>query len=582
MMRYFLICCFLFIFFNYSDSQSDNSHSIFPKYEVRAVWLTTVNSLDWPTSLDAEEQRQSLKEIVRKLKEANFNTIYFQVRSRADAMYRSSFEPWAQQLTGALGKDPGWDPLQFLIEEAHINRIEVHPWVNTYIAWTKKEPPARSKPLHVYYEHPEWLQQVNGESWFDPGIPAARNYVLRVVLEIVDRYDIDGIQFDFIRYTSKPFPDEGTFKIYGNGSRREDWRRENINRFVKAFHDSVIARKPMLKIGAAPIGIYKNFPGAKGQQSYSELYQDSRKWISEGWMDYLVPQIYWTLGTTPGDPDFNIVVKEWAANSSNRQIIVGVGAFKQDVFEEIPSLIDTTRQSGLYGNSFFRYENIQGALVMGNRYKYPAQIPPMPWKDSIPPLQPSNFLVSNITDGIFQINWDKGGIASDGDNAVWYNIYRSPVQPIDNHNPVNIIGTISSRVTNFLDTIKHISSSKYYYGVTSLDKGNNESSLAVESIIIPEIVELSSTLRFQQYIKVIGPQPGSSDLFFMYEISDSLPVIVKLIDQYNKEIITVVDKYQTAGRYIAGVDISDLREGDYTCLFLAGDSITKKKFFFKN
>ncbi|MBA4311682.1 MAG: hypothetical protein C0417_03525 [Chlorobiaceae bacterium] len=581
-MRHISICCFLFIGYCFSNSQSENSHSFFPKYEVRAVWLTTVNSLDWPPSLNAEEQRQSLKEMVRKLKEANFNTIYFQVRSRADAMYKSSFEPWAQQLTGVLGKDPGWDPLQFIIEEAHANRIEVHPWVNTYIAWTKKEPPSRTKPLHVFFEHPEWLQQVNGESWFDPGNPAARDYILRVALEIVDKYDIDGIQFDFIRYPGKPLPDNETFKIYGNGSRRDDWRRENINNFVKAFHDSAMNRKPMLKIGAAPIGIYKNFNGAKGQQSYSELYQDSRKWLSEGWMDYLVPQVYWSSGTTAGDPDFNIIVKEWAANLSNRQIIVGVGAFKQDVFEEIPSLIDTTRQSGLFGNSFFRYDNIKEALLMGNRYKYPAQIPPMEWKDSIPPLRPTNVLVSNITDGIFQINWDRGGIAHDGDNAIVYNIYRSPDQPIDNNNPINIIGTVSSGVTNFLDTIKHISSSKYYYGVTSLDKGDNESSLSVESVIIPEIVELSAKLQFQKYLKIIRAEAESSELFFMYEISDSLPVIVKLIDQYNKEIVTVVDKYQTAGRYIAGADLSELREGEYTCLFLAGSSITKKKFFLKD
>lgn len=564
-----------------SNSQSGSYHSFPRKHEVRAVWLTTVNSLDWPPSIDPEEQRSSLKEIVRKLKDANFNTIYFQVRSRADAMYKSSFEPWAQQLTGVLGKDPGWDPLQFLIEEAHANKMEVHTWVNTYIAWTKKEPPPRTKPLHVYFEHPEWLQQVNGESWFDPGIPAVRNYILKVVLEIVDKYDIDGVQFDFIRYTNKPFPDEGTFKIYGNGSRREDWRRENINRFVKAFHDSVMLKKPMLKIGAAPIGIYKNFPGAKGQQSYSELYQDSRRWLTEGWMDYLVPQTYWTLGTTQGDPDFSIVIKEWAANSSDRQIIAGVGAFKQDVFDEISSLIDTTRNTGLSGNSFFRYDNIKEALSMGNRYEYPAQIPPMPWKDSIPPLPPSTVLVSNITDGIFQINWEKESAPRDGEEAVLYNIYRSAVQPIDINNPVNIIGTVTSDETNFLDTIKHITSSKYYYGVTSLDKGNNESPIAVESVIIPEIVELSAALHFQNYLKIIRAEAGSSDFFFMYEISDTSPVILKIIDQYNKEIVTVVDQYQSSGKYIAGADLSELKEGEYTCLFLAGDSITKKKFFFK-
>ncbi|MBI5476474.1 MAG: family 10 glycosylhydrolase [Ignavibacteriales bacterium] len=559
-------------------SQSDGHNYNYPKYEVRAVWLTTVNSLDWPRSLDADEQKQSLREIVQKLKKANFNTIYFQVRSRSDAMYKSNYEPWASQLTGVFGKDPGWDPLQLIIEEAHIEGMEVHAWFNANIAWTKKDPPPRTQPLHVYHEHPDWLQPVNGEYWFDIGKPDVRNYLLRISIDLATRYNLDGFQFDFLRYPGKPFPDDATFRTYQNGIKKEDWRRENINKFVKAFHDSLQLVKPMLKIGAAPIGIYKNFPGARGQQSYSELYQDSRKWIQEGWMDYLVPQVYWTLGTTAGDPDFNIVIKDWAVNSSGRQIYVGLGAYKEDVLSEIPQLIDSTRKSGLYGNSFFRYDNIKDDLQVGGKYQYPSLIPPMPWKDSIPPLHPVNVAVQNITDGIFRINWEKSFAAKDGDYPVKYFVYRSSVQPIDMEDPLNIIGILSQVSQSFLDTIKHIASPKYYYGVTSVDKNNNESQLAIESVIIPEIVELSSSLQFSYAVNITYPEKKSSVVFFQYEIKDSVPVILKIVDRNNKEVVTVVDNYQNAGNYIAGTDVSDLENGSYTCLFIAGKYIAKKSF----
>jgi uncharacterized lipoprotein YddW (UPF0748 family) len=581
-MRSISICLFILLIINPLRSQQNGQNVDSPKYEVRAVWLTTVNSLDWPRSLDSSEQKKSLREIVLKLKSANFNTIYFQVRSRADAMYKSRYEPWASQLTGTFGKDPGWDPLQFLIDEAHAQQMEVHGWFNTYIAWTKKEAPLKTKPLHVFHEHPEWLQQVNGELWFDPGKQEARDHILRTAIDIVKRYDLDGIQFDFIRYPGKPFPDDATFRMYQNGMRKEDWRRENINNFVKAFHDSVQLIKPLLKIGAAPIGIYKNFSGARGQQSYSELYQDSRKWLQQGWMDYLVPQVYWTLGTTPGDPDFNIVVKDWAANSFGRQIYIGVGAYKQDVLEEIPQLIDSTRRSGLLGNSFFRYDNIKDDLIVGNRYHYPAQIPPMFWKDSIPPMQPTNVLVKNITDGIFNITWERSPAGRDGDTPVRYSIYRSPVQPINTADPENIIATLPPEAVNYLDTIRHISSPKYFYGITAGDKGNNESSLAMESVIIPEIVELSSALQYKYSLKVNYIGSISSAVFFQYEIIDSLPVILKIVDKNNHEVLTVVDNFQAAGRYIAGTDVSNLNDGIYTCLFIAGNYTEKKSFRINN
>ena len=568
---FFVLCNFLF-------AQNENQNVTTPKREVRAVWIATVNSLDWPPSFDPIEQQNSLKEIVARLKAANFNTIFFQVRSRADAMYNSRFEPWAQQLTGTLGGKPAWDPLSFIIDEAHANGLEVHAWFNTFVAWTKKEMPPHTVPEHIVNKYPELVKPVNGEWWFDPGIPSARDYIVQVALDLVRNYELDGIQFDFIRYPNKPIADDETFRRYNNGMKKDDWRRDNINKFVQAFHDSVIKFKPMLKIGAAPTGIYKNTNGIKGQQSYYEIFQDSRRWLKEGWMDYLAPQVYWTLGVTRGDPDYAMVAMDWANNKYGKHVYVGIGAYKSDVFNEIPILIDTTRALGLEGNSFFRFENISKELNVGNRYRNIAILPSMPWKDSIPPNPPKNVQVNNIVDGIFKIQWSQPEIAIDLDGAKRFCIYRSTVKDIDAENPENLLAIVPGTILEFTDTIKHISSAKYFYAVSVLDKGNNESKPAVESIVIPEIVEISKRFSFNFMLGQSYPNPASSFVFIPYEIKEQTPVFLKILDSQNRELINVVDAVQEPGRYVACADVSKLEDGFYTYLLVAGNFSERKIF----
>ena len=424
-----------------------------PKQEVRAVWITTVNGLDWPKSTDPAEQQRSLREMIVKLHGAHFNTIFFQVRGRGDALYRSSLEPWSDILTGALGKDPGWDPLQFVIDEAHARAMEVHAWFNTlYVRSGKGEIPV-SKPRHVALEHPDWVQNVEGQSWLDPGLPAVRNFLVKVGMEIVRRYDVDGVQFDFARYPGTQYPDEKTYKRYGNGTPKDDWRRENITKFIRAFYDSATALKPAIKIGSAPIGIYTNIGTTKGLQGYSDLYQDSRAWLRERVQDYVVPQVYWSLGDQRADPDFSIVAKDWSEHSFGRHVYVGIGAYKADVHQQIPALIDVSRSLGVSGNSFFRYENIADALDVGARYRYPANIPPMLWKDSEPPNAPANLAVENVRDGIFRLQWTPPSRARDGDAAAYYNVYRSLHPPVDIGNAANLLAVLPSITPEYLDTI---------------------------------------------------------------------------------------------------------------------------------
>ena len=416
----------------------------FPKREIHAVWIATVSGLDWPKSEDPVEQQQSLRMMVDKLHRAHFNTIFFQVRGRADAMYRSHYEPWSQQLTGTLGQDPHWDPLEFILTEAHARGMEVHAWFNTFLVRTGSKPTV-SSPLHVILQHPEWVQQTEDEWWFDPGIPAVRDYVLNVAMDIVKNYDIDGLYFDYIRYPAHPLSDEATYKRYGKGLPKDEWRRENINSFVHAFHDQALSIKPMLKIGSAPLGVYMDIGKGRALQGYAEVFQDSRRWLRERVQDYLAPQVYWSLGDRFTNPDFVLIANDWLKNSYGRQIVVGIGAYKQDVFEEIPLLIDTSRTIGAAGNSFFRYASIHEILDLQGRYRYPATIPPMPWKDDVPPNAPQFVHVDNIVDGIFHIQWQQPLPASDGDRAKYFTVYRSPVKPVDVDDAANILQSFPLR-----------------------------------------------------------------------------------------------------------------------------------------
>ena len=552
-----------------------------PKQEVRAVWITTVNGLDWPKSTDPAEQQRSLREMVMKLHSAHFNTIFFQVRGRGDALYRSSLEPWSDILTGTLGKDPGWDPLQFVIDEAHARAMEVHAWFNTFYVRSGKGEIPPSKPRHVALEHPDWVQTVDGQSWLDPGLPAVRNFLLRVGMEIVRNYDVDGVQFDFARYPGIAYPDEKTYKKYGNGTPKDDWRRENVTKFIRAFYDSAAAARPAVKIGSAPIGIYTNVGSAKGLQGYSDLYQDSRAWLREFLQDYIVPQVYWSLGDQRADPDFSVVAKDWSEHSYGRHVYVGIGAYKPDVHQQMPALIDASRSLGVRGNSFFRYENIADALDMGARYRTPANVPPMPWKNARPPGAPTDLAVENVRDGIFHLLWAPPSGA--GAAPAYYNVYRSLRHPVDIDNASNLLAILPARATEYLDTIAQAHSPKYYYAVSALDRGNNESlSTSERSVIIPEIAAVAKSFELQFGLGNYYPDPASSVVFFRYTVAATAPVFLKILDESNQEVATVVDAVQGPGNYIAAADLSALKNGRYTYMLIAGNEKQKKALTLKN
>ena len=292
--------------------------------EFRGAWVASVYNLDWPSKpgLSADRQQAELRGILDRAKSIGLNAILLQVRPSGDALYASKYEPWSSVLTGAQGTSPGYDPLAFAILEAHARGLELHAWFNPFRAATASSGSSSSR--HVSKTHPEWLRRHGSLLWIDPGEPDAREYVLDVILDVVNRYDIDGVHIDdyFYPYPTKgvsDFNDAASWSRHGTsrGLSRADWRRDNINRFVQALYSRVKGAKSSAKVGISPFGIWR--PGVPATieaqlDAYGQLYCDSRLWIQKGWCDYLSPQLYWSIA--PAKQSFPVLLKWWREQSA--------------------------------------------------------------------------------------------------------------------------------------------------------------------------------------------------------------------------------------------------------------------------
>ena len=280
--------------------------------EFRAAWIASVANIDWPSKpgLPVDQQKAELVAMLDRAKQLRLNAVIFQVRPGCDALYLSSFEPWSEYLTGRMGQPPRpyYDPLAFAIVEAHRRGLELHAWINPFRAL---HPSAKSAPAdnHVAKQKPGLVRSYGRQLWLDPGDQATQDHSLAVILDIVNRYDIDGIHIDdyFYPYREKdaagreiPFPDDVSWRRYlarGGKLDRENWRRDNVDRFVERMYRGVKASKRFVKVGISPFGIWRpnNPPGIRGFDPYASIYADARKWLVNGWCDYLAPQLYWPL-----------------------------------------------------------------------------------------------------------------------------------------------------------------------------------------------------------------------------------------------------------------------------------------------
>jgi uncharacterized lipoprotein YddW (UPF0748 family) len=379
--------------------------------EFRGAWIATVANIDWPSKpgLTVDQQKAELISLLDRAVQLNLNAVIFQVRSLSDAMYASGIEPWSEYLTGMQGKPPQpfYDPLSFAVEEAHKRGLELHAWFNPFRA---SHPQAKSPPAanHISRTHPELVRRYGDQLWLDPGEPIVRDYVLHVVMDVVKRYDVDGVQFDdyFYPYPQKDsagraldFPDYATWKKFGlpDGFGREDWRRQNINHFIQSVYQNIKLVKPWVKFGVSPFGIWRpGFPyQIQGLDAYANLYADSRRWLDEGWVDYFAPQLYWPVDQRA--QSFSVLLNWWAEqNDKGRNLWPGINASaagEKFPVDEIARQIAVTRaQNGASGEIFYHLRNIEQnplATIVRAQYSQPALVPLSPWLGSNPPDRPA-------------------------------------------------------------------------------------------------------------------------------------------------------------------------------------------------
>jgi uncharacterized lipoprotein YddW (UPF0748 family) len=400
--------------------------------EFRGLWVATVDNIDWPSkrTLTPKEQREELIHILNRAVEMNLNVIVLQVRPACDAIYDSKIEPWSEYITGEMGRPPipFYDPLAFAVEEAHKRGLELHAWFNPYRARFRevKTPLARN---HVTVKHPELIRPYGKLLLLDPTEPGTRAYSLSVIMDVVRRYDIDGVHFDdyFYPYPEKvgtrdlEFPDDVPWRRYQRGGgklSRSDWRRQNVDTFIRQVGTAIKAEKPWVKFGISPFGIWqpKHPPEIAGFDAYNKLYADSRKWLADGWVDYMAPQLYWPASQKA--QSFPVLLKWWAGQNVQHRILcpgIKTGdwpAINQPSRELTLQIQLTRKQPGADGNILWHSKpllqnkgGVADALVT-NLYATPALVPACPWLSKEAPAQPT--VSAHETRRELKLNWKAG------------------------------------------------------------------------------------------------------------------------------------------------------------------------------
>ena len=431
-----------------------------PKHEVRAVWLTTIGGIDWPRSYSAYQQKQELIQTLDLLQRANINTVLVQARVRATTIFPSQLEPWDACLTGKPGVSPGYDPLQFCIEECHKRGMECHAWIVTIPVgkWNSQGCAALRK------KYPNLIRKIGDEGYMNPEMGETGDYLARFCHEVTQRYDIDGIHLDYIRY-----PETWKLRV----SRQEG--RQNITSIVRKIHRAVKAEKPWVKLSCSPIGKHDDLSRHKssGWNAYTTVCQDAQGWLREGLMDALFPMMYFQ-----GNNFYPFVV-DWKEHSYGRIVVPGLAAYMLHPREKNWSLdvirreMNVVRGQGL-GYAFFRSkfftDDTKGLYTFTRDFNpHPALIPPMTWagKAAPRPVTTLNVERGRSTD---KLTWS-GAQDRSGSPYLLYNVYASDRLPVDVTDPQNLVGT---RLREQSLTIRH-KGRTLHYAVTASDRYGNES-----------------------------------------------------------------------------------------------------------
>ncbi len=471
----------------------------YPKREMRAVWLATVANIDWPSSayLSTNQQKKEFIELLDLCKQYNFNTVVFQIRPAADAFYASELEPWSQWLTGKQGKspDPFYDPLTFASSECRKRGLELHVWINPYRVINDISN-NRTSPSHISNTHPSWFLTYGKTKLFDPGLPQTRNYVTKIVSDIVRRYDIDAVHIDDYFYPYRipglEFPDDQSFSDYPRGfaaNQRDDWRRHNVDLIIQQLHDSIKTIKPWVQFGVSPFGVWRNQQvdplGSKtkaGQTNYDDLFADILKWEKNGWVDYVAPQVYWEIGKEIAD--YKIITDWWSKNSYGTQLFIGHALYKLDPeakesswrsADEIVNQVSLNRThpeisgSMFYSAKFLRKNPLElKEKLLDHVFLFPALPVTNNRVTAIKADKPLNAQIT-VAGGQVTFSWEKGNNTK---SFVVYQFRRWHFK--DPKNPARIfLTTGDNSVTYALD--ESTDPAAYKYVVTAISPTNSES-----------------------------------------------------------------------------------------------------------
>jgi uncharacterized lipoprotein YddW (UPF0748 family) len=560
-----------------------------PKREFRAVWIAHISNIDWPSSktLIAQRQRDEFIEQLDQHKLSNINAVVVQVRPSCDAIYPSSIEPWSEWLTGKQGQSPGYDPLQFMIAETHKRGMEFHAWFNPYRAVVSTTS-SSVDTSHVSKKHPEWCITFGTLKFLDPGLPAVRSYVTSVIMDVVRRYDIDAVHFDDYFYpypvTGVAIADDNTFVQNNRGiTNKDNWRRDNVDLLVKMVGDSIKNAKKYVKFGISPFGIWRNKSNdalgsnTKGLESYSEIYGDSRKWIQQGWLDYIVPQLYWSIGYAPAP--YDALVPWWSGVSTNRHLYIGQGIHRINtttpdpnwaVATEMPRQLRMNRSTPSVSGSihFSSTQVLKNTLGFQDSlrlqfYKYPALIPSMKWKDSIPPLAPTGLTATlNANQTQVTLKWNRPNAASDGDKSHYFVVYRFLFgETIDLNKTAAIRQIIANDTTSFTDV--YANPSGFQYVVTAVDRLHNES--VVSNIVQVGVTKTIENQAFTSRLLPNYPNPFSETTTIRYELKKGGLVNIQVFNISGTQIANLIQQPQLEGIYETEWRADGLPNGVYIC-----------------
>ena len=485
-----------------------NAQSEEPRREFRGAWVHTVGNGKYK-EMTTDQMKQHFIDLLDGFEKAKINAVIFQVRPQADAFYTNSIEPWSRFITGEQGVEPSpvWDPLQFMVEECHNRGMELHAWFNPYrVTSNDKEVLCEQ---HLYYKKPHMFVKYGKQIFFDPGEPESREHTVKVIADVVKRYDIDAVHFDDYFYPYKildqnkkvvDFPDSKSFEKYGaidgfTPETRNDWRRNNVNILIAELNRTIKNIKPWVKFGISPFGIWRNISSDPtgsntkgGCENYDDLYADIKLWVEKRWIDYNVPQLYFDIGHPAAD--YTTLINWWSANNFGENLYIGQdisktvkvkSRVKEDEFlNQLPEKMESTRTNkNVHGNvwwSGYAMDRNPNGFTDSLKAKYQtkvALIPPYRHIDVIAPDAVENAKATSVDDG-YILSWNAPKTEDEMQKTVFYCIYEVDEKGLPIYN--NEISVAPNAITNKTEfKISKLKNSSQIYAITALDRLQNES-----------------------------------------------------------------------------------------------------------